>query len=56
MLHIDTRELHPGLIMPACRLSRAEEREKEKWKKRDDEEEAEEDDEEEEEEEAGKER
>lgn len=30
MLHIDTRELHPGLIMPACRLSRAEERERER--------------------------
>jgi len=23
MLHIDTRELHPGLIIPACRSSRA---------------------------------
>lgn len=26
MLHIDTRELHPGLIMPACRSSRVGER------------------------------
>ena len=28
MLHIDTRELHPGLIMSVCRSSRAEKKEK----------------------------
>lgn len=61
MLHIDTCELHPGLIMSACRSSRNErERERERGGnagrngKENEEEEAEED--EEEEEEAGKER
>lgn len=34
MLHIDTRELHPGLIMSACRLSRAKEREMKEERRR----------------------
>lgn len=34
MLHIDTRELHPGLIMSACRLSKAKEREMKEERRR----------------------
>lgn len=57
MLHIDTRELHPGLITPACRSSRAGERERSAGKgERGDEDEEEEEAEEDDEEEAGEER